>query len=677
MDYWRARDIDGDERAASLADFCRRVSLGIVGAFVTLEIFARFSFVLSGTGWAPHEGWLLGQQGARLTLLVVLPLVAWVLSRGSDHVHIPKIVEKLAGMISLAILVASSLKVTPFRPYDGLWSGFGRVPTMAALVLAVSLTLGLGATQNSQRSRFVQVLVFSAAPLILIAPRMTLFLQPSNGLINLDDTTYHVLDELLAPIAGGMPYGNYTPQYSGMLGWILVPARFLVTDAQVMMHIVIAVTNLLNLLVPLLVVAIVRLLYPKMRRIVTFTAFVGIWTICGTDLGYSTQIREFSHFARYVPSLFALWLVLRILLSRSRGIRRYWYYLGGVSLGLAALNSADHGLTLSAGALIALLIPSIRREVGNLPVVRLWLGFLVAVATYALILFLGGQHPSVMSYLGLRSTALSGDVYELNGALQPVGPHFFVLIVPVILLSLSSRHLATTSSTEQLAVVRFFVATITFWSLSLCVKLVLKTSYVVETPAYFVTAFLGGVVMLHALGIHRLRGLTFSLRLRALPVLFLCCLPIAAVYPTANVNVQDELRRIFGDTVGSTTWSNTFGRQSDSWTYESLSKSDDLIDEVSGRAAVYRQSELSVGYFGVYGNSVELLTGVENTVGIASTESLRFGESQERLACVPVNRMKLDVIVVYGTEFPCENYLIDTIDSTKQFKVFRRVNSSS
>jgi len=508
---------------------------------------------------------------------------------------------------------------------------------------------------------------------LVIAPRLLLFVQPPNGLINLGDTTYHVLDELLAPVSGGLPYGSYMPQYTGILGWLFVPIRLFDIEPRTFMALVVAACNLLNLAVPLLVVGITKSVLPKANKTLVFFAFVSLWTVCGSDLGYSTQVREFSHFARLVPSLFALWLLLR----STRGfvfdrLQRHGY-LAGLGLSLAILNSADHGFTLAISIMVMLVILTHGDQLFRPFAIQLVIGTSASLLAYLAALSVAGQPFSAKSYIGIRSQAISGGIYESDMRVAAVGPQLLILVLPVLLAALVLLRTKQHQQTPDESVLNVLCLTLAVWSPALLVKFILKDPQSgVEVPSFFALAFISCAVVLAKVDLILIHNFSIRLQIQALPLLFLPALALGSLYPDTKVNVADEVWRIAGQYINQDHWSSPPDRSTEGWTPESLASEDNFlveVDELSKRAEAKGKS---VGYFGVFGNTVELITGVNNLTGIAAPESLRFGARQNDFACKPILTLNPDLIIVYEASFQCPRYSMEDDLSGGTFRVFKR-----
>ena len=609
---------------------------------------------------------------SQLLLLSPLLLIAAVLiGRSSSMSQLVRPADQLNAFISFAVLVIAASIQTPLSGSSGLWAGFGLHATLASVSISSSVLVQPIDTSTLLKNRVWRSLLFYAIPLGLVLPRLLLFVQPPNGLINLGDTTYHVLDELLAPMTGGFPYANYTPQYTGALGWILLPLNLLPLSSSHLMTAIVLLCNLFNLSIPLLVVAIVRAVDPRLPRTVLLCAFVALWTVCGSDLGYSVQIREFAHFARYLIPLLALLITVRSLRRKADGSRARNSYLAGSALGAAALNGADFGLSLAIAILIAFLIMSKRDRTLLNHVAKILFGFALCVLGYATVLKSLGESLNLGSYVGLRSSALSGNIYDSDFSLDLLGPHLLLLCLPVILISIG-----LIQTTESLASVlpqeaQLLGLIVGLWTLALLLKfLVFPTA--VAVPAYVVPAFIGISSLLGVIQSLVSSRSRIGTRLVALPLLFIVSLSVGAVYPTANVDVSDELQRISGTVVNRNDWSSTPARPVDGWTREALSKESNFLVVLEELRADLERNGVEVGYFGPFGGTVELVLGIDNLVGIAAPESMRFGEDQVRLACYPVAKSSAKAVIAFASDFPCSGFRIDSARSPSEFSIYLR-----
>ena len=573
--------------------------------------------------------------------------------------------QGLIAVVAITLLFVNTFYNFPLSRAPELWSGFGTRPAITSLLIVFILLFTVGIANPLNNYSFLRNLSTIYAPIAVLISYTPLFIQPPNGLINLGDTTYHVLDEILAPIVGGYPYGDYSPQYSAMLGWLLYPLKLLNLSGTTTMVLIIIVCNLFTLLVPVLVALIQKSLFPKSPFLLTLTMFVVLWAVCGSGLGATVQLREFSHFARYVPALLALYLFTRVFNSPKESLKKSWIVSNGIVLSFAILNSPDVGLALGI-ALFAALFPSlIKKIVSPLQFCLLLSSTAFSIGFYFLTLVLLGKRPSLISLIGIRSGM--SDLYP-SYDFQLVGPHMVVMGIAVAAIATGAK----VRTSETLCLMDYLPQIVSLavgiWTLILLPKFLLFP-HPVGVPSLFIPAFICAAVIV-GIGkpLDNLKRGNIR-KLLILPVIFVAAIPIGAIWQHSNP--VDEARRIFtGQSVKLGTSQNS--RVVDGWSPKALAKYDDLIDEVARLSLKYKSVGSSVGYFGLFGNTVELLTGVNNYLGIPAPESLRFGFTQEQLACEPVSRYRPGVIIVYASDFPCMGYVLEAGDIGSPFSIYRR-----
>lgn len=613
--------------------------------------------------------WLYGAFGDLTTALLVLPpllLLGVVIAWSSPRVISRAIFHPLSTLLALGcVLVASAIK-TPLPRQPGLWAGFGFFPTLVCLFLALLLFFFLGSSNSITSNKTFLIILKVVIPTIALIPYGLLYIQPPNGLINLGDTSYHVLDELLAPLMGAYPLGEYSPQYSGMLGWLVYPLKFFSLSGEMTMLAVIIAVNLFNLLIPLLVLLIVKGIFPTLPKIITMTAFVVVWGVAGSDRGASVQLREFAQFGQFVPVLCVIWVLVRMLKSGGSSQQRLAFFVGLASA-FAILGSADYGLSFVIALLISLSLATYRKWLAVKLYRLVILGILLGIVGYCAVLVVFGKRPSLESWVGIRSGAKS--LYG-GGAIDAFGPHLIVMAIAVTAIALGLQGVRGSSVNAQEVLFRVASLSLGLWILALLVKFLLAP-HAVGLPPLFIPTFIAFVMIIGHFRINSPSWNQLADRLQMLPLLFITALPLAALWQFPDP--LDELRRISGRYVNTTNWSSIPGRVSDGWSPTALKIYDDFITETSALAEKLESDGSQVGYFGIFGHTLELLTGVDNLIGIPAPESLRFGSTQEKLGCLPVDTRMPQFVIVYASPFPCPNYKLDLKNSTDKFFVFRRV----
>ena len=98
------------------------------------------------------------------------------------------------------------------------WEGFGASVAIVAVIVALYWWTELDRIQSSRPLR----LLFNIAISVLVACDLLSLLRTLPFMVSATNNLY-MLNDMLAPAAGRVPYGNYVPGYIGLYGWILVP----------------------------------------------------------------------------------------------------------------------------------------------------------------------------------------------------------------------------------------------------------------------------------------------------------------------------------------------------------------------------------------------------------------------------------------------------------------------
>jgi hypothetical protein len=476
-----------------------------------------------------------------------------------------------------------------------------------------------------------------------------------------------VLDELLAPMLGSYPLSEYSPQYSGMLGWVLYPLKFFSLTGETTMIVVIIASNLFNLLIPMLVLFIVIGVFPTLPKLTTLAAFVVIWGVQGASRGESAQLREFANFGRYVPILFVVWIIVRMLNS-SGASQQKLAIVAGLASAFTILGSPDYGLSFVAAFIFSLSIAVYKKWIASRIHFSFLFGLLLGIVSYCLILMLTGKAASLESWIGLRVRARS--LYG-GGEVEVLDPHLIVMAIAVTSIAFGFNGIRKSAITKQEVTFRISILSVGLWLLSLLARYLLAPGPI-GLPPFFIPAFIAIALVVGQVRLNSCTKDKLLNRVQMLPLLLVVALPLAALWNFPEP--KDEIKRISGRYVNTTNWSSTAGRVSDGWSPSALEKYDDFITNTSILAKRIQSNDSSIGYFGIYGHTIELLTGIDNVLGIPAPESLRFGSSQEELACVPIVSRKPRFVIVYSSSFPCSDYKLNMDYSMEKLFVYERVD---
>ena len=596
-----------------------------------------------------------------LFLLGVITLASW--NRFSRN----PVFRALEGIAATFLVVLSLLKTDSTGRYPDLWLGFGVVPTAVVFGLSTyyltNWRFGSSAKIWQTVGRVKRTIVIVA--LIAYAP---LFIQPSYGLLNLGDTTYHVFDELLAPMTGKFPYFDYSPQYSALFGWILQPLGMTRISPGLTMNLVVVFCNVCICLIPVIMVSLMKKVSQGQAATSLLLCFVSFWCMSGPWNGSSIQIKEFATFSRYLPLILCAWLFTRIFNEAKGSALALKSGVLGIAVGLAVLNNPETGVVVLLAIGGALIVPLFQRSIDKRIVVSGLCGLVLPVSLYVGAGFLLKKFFLWESFQGIR---LGGsNLYEFS-ELTFLGPHLLAISIGLTALIVG---IANQLKGETIDGRRLLAALQVFSGITVLV-LFLKFFFrpiIQGVPQFYVPVFLAGFLVVTDAGLKHAR----RLRNRSRSVIVLLPLSIVATIPVGALiqmpNPIDELRRIISDRSSDTTWSSFPGRPSDAWTPNSINRiNDDLLVRVEDLATDLGWPAESVMYFGIHGNVVELTTSVKNGLGIPAPESMRFGGNQLLLACLPIERQLPRFVISYDTDFPCLGYQIsDVLPMSEKYRIY-------
>jgi hypothetical protein len=102
-----------------------------------------------------------------------------------------------------------------------LWLGFGPEILIFSIILAFFFPkVFLNQTKNKVLTSMRAII-----SLIVISVSMIAFYQDRKSLID-DYTSEYLINELLAPVVGRVPFYDFIPQYQGFFGFFFIPFRF-------------------------------------------------------------------------------------------------------------------------------------------------------------------------------------------------------------------------------------------------------------------------------------------------------------------------------------------------------------------------------------------------------------------------------------------------------------------
>ncbi|MFM8504773.1 MAG: hypothetical protein ACKOBB_07045, partial [Acidimicrobiaceae bacterium] len=352
-----------------------------------------------------------------LVVIVTLALVKWakLLLLGSNY---------LAVFVSTVIFFVS---ISSYLIDDDVeWAGLGiRVATIC-LVLAVS---GIVFTEKLlldfleiSINKFFSRTIFVGVFVIVYLPSMSQF---SGGIIDLFASST-VFNELLLPITGITPLGNFATQYTSMLGWPLLLIKDLAPE-KIMTGVLIWLF-VLSVIQILTIAAVGKVLLRQIPYSIILLLSSSIILMKGSKSNEITGSIVASFFSipsrTFFPSLICLALLIA-LFSESKKL--IFHILLGALLPITALNNLEFGLpALVAASLVTIL--SFRNKSVDLR--RVLTIFASAITTLIMISFLFFLRSAPLSFeLWTAMARAQGSGGYMNVPMKPIDTFLFVFAI--------------------------------------------------------------------------------------------------------------------------------------------------------------------------------------------------------------------------------------------------------
>ena len=299
----------------------------------------------------------------RMTVIILLALCAigffvlpWLVSKFKTESSINWI---SIAALSLTILTVSWRWGDPtFEQYsEVLWYGWGDKFALMLLPLGLITTyvvsIHLAKARNVDRTNISRAVNIGAA-VTLFCFYLPSLVQPFKGIID----TYHsryLFNDLLIASSGKMPYSQITPQYIGILGWPLKLINFLPGD-----FVVNSAVLWVSALVFLEIFLIANLTKQAIR--IRHWAIAFLIPVAGMFFKVQPNMRAWGSLAQHmnlIPGRTVLPIVLLSLISAlatdlSRRKKQVFTFAIGLFLVLTTLNNIEFGAPAAIAVLIIL-----------------------------------------------------------------------------------------------------------------------------------------------------------------------------------------------------------------------------------------------------------------------------------------------------------------------------------
>ena len=612
----------------------------------------------------------------RMTVIILLALCAigffvlpWLVSKFKTESSINWI---SIAALSLTILTVSWRWGDPtFEQYNEvLWYGWGDKFALMLLPLGLITTyvvsIHLAKARNVDRTNISRAVNIGAA-VTLFCFYLPSLVQPFKGIID----TYHsryLFNDLLIASSGKMPYSQITPQYIGILGWPLKLINFLPGD-----FVVNSAVLWVSALVFLEIFLIANLTKQAIR--IRHWAIAFLIPVAGMFFKVQPNMRAWGSLAQHmnlIPGRTVLPIVLLSLISAlatdlSRRKKQVFTFAIGLFLVLTTLNNIEFG----APAAIAVLI--ILGFLTRLSVVKLKDLITVLAGAITALVLVAAIYQINDSQLTLNSWLTMIRAHGVDGFMNLEMPFFGLWIFFYALLGASaiigSNLLFRTykKSTPDSAEMRSAVllsfsglwgsATLFYFSGRSLVPEII----VFVIPLTLCIIGLIGVVrstLEDSEGDETEKSDDKKFKIVLAPLFCIMLIPILSL--TQAPNPGFEWLRAAGN-----------GERWSSRALKSLPKYQEMV-EIVGENGSNRYL-----YMGNDGPAFEIMSGVENGLGIILLQDLLISDELTRVGCLPALNSGADFALVPKGDWvnppsriPCPGFVLLPPDIDSEFLIY-------
>ena len=612
----------------------------------------------------------------RMTVIILLALCAigffvlpWLVSKFKTESSINWI---SIAALSLTILTVSWRWGDPtFEQYNEvLWYGWGDKFALMLLPLGLITTyvvsIHLAKARNVDRTNISRAVNIGAA-VTLFCFYLPSLVQPFKGIID----TYHsryLFNDLLIASSGKMPYSQITPQYIGILGWPLKLINFLPGD-----FVVNSAVLWVSALVFLEIFLIANLTKQAIR--IRHWAIAFLIPVAGMFFKVQPNMRAWGSLAQHmnlIPGRTVLPIVLLSLISAlatdlSRRKKQVFTFAIGLFLVLTTLNNIEFG----APAAIAVLI--ILGFLTRLSVVKLKDLITVLAGAITALVLVAAIYQINDSQLTLNSWLTMIRAHGVDGFMNLEMPFFGLWIFFYALLGTSaiigSNLLFRTykNSTPDSAEMRSAVllsfsglwgsATLFYFSGRSLVPEII----VFVIPLTLCIIGLIGVVrstLEDSEGDETEKSDDKKFKIVLAPLFCIMLIPILSL--TQAPNPGFEWLRAAGN-----------GERWSSRALKSLPKYQEMV-EIVGENGSNRYL-----YMGNDGPAFEIMSGVENGLGIILLQDLLISDELTRVGCLPALNSGADFALVPKGDWvnppsriPCPGFVLLPPDIDSEFLIY-------
>ena len=518
----------------------------------------------------------------------------------------------VAGLTSVGFLLSISSYLIDD---DVTWAGLGRSVAAVGLALAIIVLYFQPKIKQSIVGNKTTVSLVSALCLVvLVAIYLPSIAQFSGGIIDIFHSST-IFNELLLPLTGITPLGNFASQYTSMLGWPLLALKGF--SPEVIMNGVLVWLFVLTLFQIMVIAGIGKSIFRKIPYplILLYVSSLILMKgekqdeIAGSLVGSFFSIPSRTFF----PCVLGLILVVALFENKRKQVHQI---VLGALLPITALNNLEFGVPAVIAIMFVLLAFYRLHHVERKAIMVI---FGAAVATFGIIALAFSLRSAPLD-LGLWTAMVraQGSGGYMNVPMPVVDTYLlvFAILSAGIAIGLKSMSSTTNPNVMKSSAIAIFAGT---WGV-LSMPYYTGRSWPSHIQIFFIplTVCIFGIAGIFFHSNHfAAKRLTAFEKIVRLPLMLTLVLPIATLLIAPDPTVE---------------WPRATGGGSE-WSFENQSKT----KVVTSVFEAIKRYELDIDesvYFGdQYASTVELITGMRNGLGVNTLEYSLVSADLRELAC--------------------------------------------
>jgi hypothetical protein len=539
-------------------------------------------------------------------------------------------INSLTVQLAIAIVTTAGfvLSISSYLIDDDVaWAGLGKSVAVVSLGLAIIvLYFQPKIEQSIVSNKKIVTLVSALCLVVLVAAYLPSISQFSGGITDLFASST-VFNELLLPITGITPLGNFASQYTSMLGWPLLALKGL--SPEVVMNGVLVWLFVLTLFQIMAIAAIGKSIFKKIPYplILLYVSSLILMKgekqdeIAGSIVGSFFSIPSRTFF----PSVLGL-LLLSALFENKR--KRMYQIVLGALLPITALNNLEFGVPAVVATMIVVLT-IYRLRLVERKVIVLILGS--AIATFGIIALAFALRSAPLDFgLWTAMVRAQGSGGYMNVPMPVLDTYLlvFAILSAGIVIGLKSMSATTNPNVMKSSAIAIFAGA---WGV-MSMPYYTGRSWPSHIQVFFIplTICIFGIAgIFYYSNYFAAKKLTSTEKIVRLPLMLTLVLPIATLLIAPNP---------------ATEWSRATGGGFE-WSFENQSKTK-VVTSVFDAIKRYELDINKSVYFGdQYASTVQLITGMRNGLGVNTLEYSLVSADLRELACRRLPELNPQIVV--------------------------------